>query len=117
MNVQKETSLLSEELDHVKKLTKVFTCEECGLACETRSNLKMHKKNNHEFVAWKTILLEIETENSRLKFKISLDLFRIKELELTAKESCRCRGFCAISYCKHNWTKSVSDEILLRMEK
>jgi hypothetical protein len=71
----------------------------------------------HELVVWKSKLLEIETANSRLKCILSLDLFRMKELEMKDKESCSCRGFCAISHSMYNWTQSLCDGIFYQMEK
>ena len=106
---------LAQELKDVEK--RGFICEECKYTFELKSELKLHMRNMHELALWKSKLLEIETQNSRLKYKLSLDLFRIKEIEEEDKESCSCRGFCAISHSKHNWKRSLCDEIFCKMEK
>ena len=76
----------------------------------------MHVRRTHEVATWKLKLVEMETENSQLKYRLSLDLFKLKELELKAEESCSCRGFCHITHSKHNWTKSISNGIFIQME-
>jgi chromosome segregation ATPase len=114
-NIVAGTKSLDEEIKDVEK--NVFKCEECTHTFEFKSKLKLHMRNIHELVLWKSRLLEIETKNSMLKCKLSLDLFRMKELEMKDKESCSCRGFCAISHSKHNWTQSLCDEIFYQMEK
>ena len=103
LTILKMSKSLDEEIKEVEK--NVFKCEECKHIFEYKSELKLHMRNMHELVLWKSKLMEIETENAKLKYKLSLDLFRIKELELKNKESCSCRGFCAISHSKHNWKK------------
>ena len=106
---------LAEEIKDVEK--NCFMCEECANTFESKSDLKFHMRNMHELVLLKLRLLEIETHNSKLKHKLYSDLFRIKELEMKGRDSCSCRGFCAITHSKHNWTKSLCDELLGKMEK
>ena len=112
---QKVTTL-QEELYHLEKLGKSFECNICGLAFETKSELEVHVRKTRQIATWKSKLMETETENSQLKYRLSLDLFRMKELELKARESCSCWGFCHITHSKHNWTKSHCDEIFSQME-
>jgi uncharacterized C2H2 Zn-finger protein len=106
---------LAEEINDVEK--NVLKCEECGNTFDSERELKHHAQNMHELVLWKLKLLEMETKNSRLKHKLHLDLFRMKELGLKGRESCSCRGFCIISHSKHNWTKSLCVGIFCQMEK
>ena len=117
MNNSPNKTSLGEELKLVEELTENFECNICGKTFEARSELKVHVRKTHQIATWKSKLMEMETENSQLKYRLSLDLFRMKEHELKARKSCSCRGFCPITHSKHNWTKSHCDEIFINMEK
>ena len=75
---QKVTTM-QEELYHLEKLGKSFECNICGLAFETKSELEVHVRKTRQIATWKSKLMEMETENSQLKYRLSLDLFRMKE--------------------------------------
>ena len=84
------------------------------------SDLKRHKKEIHGSLA-KNLLMsnlkQIEYQVVSEKIKLVVKLALLKEKENKEKNSCQCKYFCRIFHSKHNWKKSKSDEILLRMEE
>ena len=107
---------LSEELSFAENFAQTFKCDFCDNKYESRSELRIHVRRVHLMATWKSKLLAIDRMNSEMKHKLYSDLFRIKELKLKGRESCSCRGFCSISHTKHNWNKSICDEILCKMD-
>ena len=115
-NSTNKTSV-GEELKVVEELTYNFDCIICGKTFETRSILKMHERKIHEVVVWKSKLLAMETEVSRLKSCLFSDLYSLKEIKIRKQQTCSCKGFCVITHSKHNWVQLSSEKIMKNLKK
>ena len=94
------------------------TCDECECKFENISELEMHTKKKHG--ASKKQFLEMKLKNVECKlvsekFELSLKLSLLKEKEIEETNSCHCKNFCRIYHPKHNWKKSLSNQILGKM--
>ena len=113
----KENVSLGDELN--MHISKTFNCEECGESFDMRSEMKMHVETVHEKVnekkLWKAKLKEKEIEVCSQKFKISSEIFSLKEKEISLNKICRCKGFCRINHYKHSWSQSKSTNLFEKM--
>ena len=97
-----------------------FQCEHCGKEFNRISDLEIHKKTKHESSKkhlWEIKMNEMEKEVISVKLELSYKLGLLKEKESEEKNSCHCRNFCRIFHPKHNYKKSMSDQILGKMQK
>ena len=84
-------------------------------------NLKIHEEKFHrklmEKKVWKHKLVQLEKSISSEKLKITCDLLNLKEREYCESKmlGCRCKTYCRILHSKHNWKKSISQEIWTKL--
>ena len=85
-----------------------------------QTNLKDHHKKYHGDTLMKKIwkLKQIQLENSinSQKLKLTSDLLQLKENELSGSLMCACKTYCRITHQKHNWRKSMSQDIFLKFK-
>ena len=74
---------------------------------ETRAN---------EVYKWKLQEMDIERKINAQKLKLTSDLFELKKKEFTEDRKCKCKGFCRIYHFKHNFRKSLCNEISLKFK-
>jgi hypothetical protein len=109
-----ETVSLGEELGN-DYVAKSFECKFCSKMFETRNKLKLHKrKMNSKALAMKLRLYELGQQISDQKLDISLKISSLKEKEFIEKQTCQCRGWCAINHQKHGW-KIIKSEVLIKI--
>ena len=63
----------------------------------------------------KRMLYQKEQELSEQRIVLLTKLFKLKDIEIKARQSCRCKGRCSITHSKHNWISSKSDKFLQAM--
>ena len=146
-NVVKEKQSLQEDLHHLQEEMEVLKediakakvkeggqnlADELGIldplalnvspACEP-PNLKIHKERNHrkllEKKVWKLKLIQLEKSICSEKLKLTSDILKLKESEYCENKmlGCRCQTYCRILHSKHNWKKSISQEIWTKLAK
>ena len=83
--------------------------------------LNEHKSATHEIKLKKKLdllanLSFVERKVSEQKLELTTSLLDLKHLELEKSHLCTCRTFCRIFHKKHNFIRSKSDEISLKLE-
>jgi DNA repair exonuclease SbcCD ATPase subunit len=89
-----------------------FKCKHCDKAFGTKDGLKNHVDNIHKKdTLMKLINMEQKLLNQSAHFTFSVH--RLKNMEVSqVQKPCYCNRFCVISHTKHNWRKSVSDDMM-----
>ena len=64
----------------------------------------------------KTKLSQLEKQNSEQKISLVSKILNLKEKEFDEKQTCRCRGWCAINHQKHSWKISRSKTIFTKLK-
>ena len=105
---------LSEELNPAK----VFTCERCDQTFGRCRDLKSHIRNEHKkrevTTTMKLRLQKLEKQILQQKLYITNKIADLKETESLEQQTCRCRGWCAITHQKHSW-KPIRSKRILKM--
>ena len=78
---------------------------------------KLHVMDIDKILQMKLKLREVENLISDQKLDLVIKISNLKERESTGKQTCRCRGWCAISHTKHGWSLTKSDKILKMVEE
>ena len=112
----------SEEIDELEShFARIFKCKECCKNFGSRGDLKTHKRNVHgeenAIHAMQLRMHEIEKRLSDQKLNMTLQIYKLKELEFNEKETCKCIGWCGINHQKHSWKKSISKELYSQFQK
>ena len=80
------------------------------------SELKKHNEKNHSVSLVKKIwkLKELQLGQSKIsqKLKLASDILNLKEKEASRNQLCTCKTFCRIVHQKHNWSRSVSQDLI-----
>ena len=88
-------------------------------ACE-QSNVKNHDVNHHRESLvkkiWKLKQMQLEKSINLQKFNLTSNILQLKEREFPGSEICSCKGYCRILHQKHNWKKSMSQEIYFKFK-
>ena len=63
---------------------------------------------------WKLKLQQLEKTIECQKLELTSDLLQLKEKEVSRSLNCDCKTYCRITHKKHNWKKSMSQEIFLK---
>ena len=117
-NETRESLSLDEALE--VNLKRLFKCKKCGEEFGCDGDLKSHMENDHgrinNILQMKLKLREFENLISDQKLELVIKISNLKEKENAEKETCRCRGWCAISHKKHAWSLTKSDNILKMLE-
>ena len=105
---------------HYQESEKVpaINCSCCQNNFLSISDLEKHQKEMHRSTVKKHLESKLKKINYSLiseKFQLSVKLAKLKEREIEEKK-CHCRKFCRIYHIKHNWKKSISDELSRRMK-
>jgi hypothetical protein len=116
-SLQNSTSSLSEELDNVN----IFGCKKCDITFSNLKELKQHTKETHAKTLHKKNYLmrklsDLEQNVSQQKIDITSSVFKLKNKEMKKRDTCSCRGYCIITHTKHNFVKSRSEELLLKIK-
>ena len=61
---------------------------------------------------WKLKVMQLEQSISSQKLKIASDILNLKEKEASRNQFCKCNTFWSLVHQKHNWKRSVSQDIL-----
>ena len=73
-------------------------------------------RNEHEdsdnISPMKLRLYEMEKQILKQKLDITNKISELKETEFGEQQTCRCRGWCAISHKKHSWKITGSEKVL-----
>ena len=105
---------LSEELNPAK----VFTCERCdqtfGKCRDLRSRIRNKHKEREVTTTMKLRLHKLEKQILQQKLDITTKIADLKETESLEEQTCRCRGWCAITHQKHSW-KPIRSKRILKM--
>jgi hypothetical protein len=105
---------LSEELNPAK----VFTCEKCdqtfGKCRDLRSRIRNKHKEREVTTTMKLRLHKLEKQILQQKLDITNKMVDLKETESLEEQTCRCRGWCAITHQKHSW-KPIRSKRILKM--
>ena len=110
-------SSLSEEL----ALIGVFKCDKCNMDFTNDGKLKEHQRATHEIKLKKKLdllanLSYSERKVSEQRLELTTSLLELKHQELEKSHLCTCRTFCRIFHKKHNFIRSKSDKISLKLE-
>ena len=54
--------------------------------------------------------------NSKQRSSLSDSVLELKKKEFEARQTCRCIGFCNITHLKHNYYRSIADQICEKMK-
>jgi chromosome segregation ATPase len=117
-----ETTKLSEELgiDDPKSINVSYECGSSDKVFAKFETINVHNKNMHESTVKQLNTLnlkkmDLERKLNLQKLKIASDLFEVKKKEVS-NEKCKCKSFCRIYHVKHNFRKSVSQEMINRFK-
>ena len=61
---------------------------------------------------WKLKVMQLEQSISSQKLKLASDILNLKEKEASRNQFCTCKTFWSLVHQKHNWKRSVSQDIL-----
>ena len=61
---------------------------------------------------WKLKEMQLEQSIKSEKLKLASDILNLKENEASRNKLCTCKTFCIIVHQKHNWNKSVIQDII-----
>ena len=118
---KKENKSLEEEIQELypKYQNQTQECDACNKS-ENKVAVEAHVTNVHEETKIISDLklqeMELDRKISQQKFRLSSDLFKLKEQENKEKEKCNCKGYCRIFHFKHNYKKSYCQELLSRFD-
>ena len=117
IDILKET--LAEELDNAQN--RIIKCVPCDYKSHSFQSLSNHTARSHDCssikIQLKVKLNKIKDKVNEQKVKLTSTLFKLKEKENFDKQKCICRNFCRIYHYRHNWKRSTSTEIFLKMKK
>ena len=120
MKKMNELQTSSKSLDEEFKLADLLKCKDCEERFENWKELEDHAKTIHEVMSekeiWKAKQYQVEQKQNQIKLKLSSSLFTLKKKEDADKHSCRCRTFCRIHHKKHNFKKSISEDIFKKLQ-
>ena len=121
LKLQDDCDSIGVELHNSNQdLFKSFKCDSCEKGYDRNSDLRTHVWNKHEkqtrLQQLNNRLLNLHQKISEQKFRFTTSLFSLKEKEEKAKHTCRCKLLCRIYHTKHNWSKSVSDDIFKKFQ-
>ena len=89
-----------------------FKCKHCDKAFGSKDGLKSHIENLHTKDALKE-LISMEQKLLSQAANFTFSVHRLKKIEVShVQKPCYCKRFCVISHTKHNWSKSVSDDLI-----
>ena len=115
-----EAKSLCDELEFVKEYS-LDTKLKCSFCDETFSNLGWfdthkieHKKK--EISAWKSREADISKQISTQMLKLSSDLLKLKEKEISDAIWCKCKAYCRVYHHKHNWRSSFSQKLIEKLD-
>ena len=91
-------------------------CEICECNFWSISELEIHTKSYHKKVMLENKLKEIEHKVMVQKLQLSLKVTKLKEKDVKRNSACNCRSYCRIFHPKHNWRRSLSDDILSKLK-
>ena len=118
-----ETTKLSVELgiEDPKSLNVSFECGTSEKVSEEVENVNDHNENLHEsklkeLLALNFKKMDLEQKLNLQKLKIAADLYEVKKKEVS-NEKCKCKSFCRIYHVKHNFRRSVSQELIDRLKE
>ena len=138
-DVVRENRILQQNLSHLKEETKTLKediaknefetnlSDELGIVDPRahnvspsfqQSNFENYDSNKHGTTLmkkiWKLKHLQLEKTINAQKLKLTADLLQLKEKEMSRSLNCDCKTYCRITHTKHNWKKSMSDEVFLK---
>ena len=120
LNSKTEESLCLDEALELN-LKRKFKCKKCDEEFACDGYLQSHMENEHEridkILQMKLKLREVENLISDQKLDLVIKMSNLKERESAGKQTCRCRGLCAILHTKHGWSLTKSDKILKMVEE
>ena len=113
-------SSFGEELEQLQ----IFQCNSCNLNFENKGKLEKHKSSKHEERSDVKIKLliklnSLEKKLSDQKQNLTTSLLKLKKKEVKESQKCRCKRLhlhCRIFHQKHNFLKSKSEELFLKMK-
>ena len=121
-NKRDEEMSLFEEIQssNPSSPNKSFECEVWETESANKKCLGDHKKPIHVSQAKKVLsnrLREIENQVCEQKIKLTSAIYNLKEMELNARLTCSCIGWCNITHLKHNWVLKKSEKYFNKFDE
>ena len=110
---KEEPNCLDDELG--PNFSRKFECKECDAKFSSNEILRSHMRSDHgekgEIIKMSLMLHGIERQILEQKLDITNKLSKLKENEFLEKQTCKCRGWCAITHSKHSWKVTKSEHV------